>query len=579
VRGVAAAGAAQGAIWGGSSPKLEVEPPPPVMPIWLFEDATGAHKPISAIALAQTGETPYVATASAPAAAAETQVMPAQAVMPCAPSPALASPQERYLGAGGAVEQTVADRIDQDSRKMGLVAQHLVEIQESFRGAEQEAMSKSLNLESMKAFFERHKAEVEEQKVLQRQSAELLGKVSALSQQLNKAREQTRLQEVAYKKQEKRLTGDIAEEKAKLPNLLDTLDHRKMVAQANTEMTKANDVLVAQNMKALAAVQTVRRALELARHELERRRNLTAHFEASKKAQEEYAKQCQNDEAIVKEREEMVEAARKEPWEKAKMEEKLSAQAYAKQLMINNMLRARLAKAKANKGTIQSQVVLTQQHLFELRKAGEGELGRMRGELSTMREEVGNLENELTRRVQERQALEKDISTLEAQIKILEEKLLSGELAALKANNTRLKTELHRAQDALEKSQARLSAAQARTVRANLTVGALAQTAAENTQKAQQVAREALAQVVAAKRESEAEQERADDETMKAQSAQLADCDALWDEKNPQILGFLEQCKTVEADLESATAQVASLTSLTASASEAEAATTPALGG
>lgn len=474
------------------------------------------------------------------------------------------------------MEQTVADRIDQDSRKMGLVAQRLVEIQDSFRGAEQEAMSKSLNLESMKAFFERHKAEVEEQKALQRKSAELIGKTGALSQQLSEAREQTRLQEAAYKKQAKRLTGEIADEKAKLPNLLETLDHRKMVAQANTEMKKANDVLTAQNLKALSAVQTVMRALELTRLELERRQNLTAHLEASRQAQLDYAKQCQTDAVIVKEREEMVEAARKEPWEKAKVEEKQSEQAYANQLMINNILRARLAKAKANKATIQSQLVLTQQHLFELRKAGEGELGRMRGELSSMREETANLENELTRRVQERQALEKDMSMLKAQIKILEEKLLSGELAALKANNTRLKTELHRAQDALEKSQAKVNEAHARTVRANLTLGTLAQTAAENTQKAQQVAREALAQVVAAKKKSQAEEEKADDATMKAQSAQLADCDSIWDEQHPEVLEFLEQCKTVEADVESATAQVASLTSLTASASEAEAATAPA---
>lgn len=471
------------------------------------------------------------------------------------------------------MEQNVAERIDQDSRKMGLVAQRLVEIQESVRGAEQEAMSKSLNLESIKAFFARHKTEIEEQKALQHKSSELLGKVGALSQQLSKAREQTRLQAAAYKKQETRLTAEIKEEKGKLPNLLETLDHRKMVGQANIAMKEANAALEAQNVKSLAAVETVMQALQAARTELERRQNYTAQLEVAKAQQLEYARQCKTDEEIVQERRNMVEAERKAPWEKAKAEEQLSEQTYAQLLMMNNMLRARLAKAKANKGTIQSQLVTTKQHIAALRTAGEAELGRLRSDLSSMREETANLENELTRRVQERQALEKDIVTLQEQIKLLEEKLLSGELAALRANNTRLKKHVFAAQETTEKSQAKTAEAHARTVRANLTIAALKQSSDANTMKAQQVAREALMQVVAAKKESEEASEKADDASMKAQSAQLSDCDSIWDEKHPEVLKFLEQeCKTLEEDLASANAQVASLTSMTASASAAEAA-------
>jgi len=84
---------------------------------------------------------------------------------------------------------------------------------------------------------------------------------------------------------------------------------------------------------------------------------------------------------------------------------------------------------------------------------------------------------------------------------------------------------------------------------------------AQSAAKAQKVAQESLAQVVAAKQADDVAAQEADQLTMEAESSALVSCNATWDKNHPEVFTELEQCEQVKLDIDAAEAQVAALSS------------------
>mmetsp|Transcript_63850 Transcript_63850/g.208159 ORF Transcript_63850/g.208159 Transcript_63850/m.208159 type:complete len:618 (-) Transcript_63850:140-1993(-) len=562
VAGIQLAGA--GGLW-----ELPPNAPPPVVPVWLLNGLRGASPGARGDRRASAAKG-ALALDQQPLAPAPVALL-ARAPAPCAPAP----PQ---LGAES-VEQTVDERIDQDSRRISLIAQELVSVRDQFRNVEQESLSKVFDMGSMKSFFEMQKEAQERNHQLQKESARLVGQVGALTEQLNRARGQYEAQDDAYNAQEKRLRAQVAKERVEVAEKTTDLQKQKNTYQANLALTDANQALATQNSHSLEAVQVVMKKLAMAKSVLESRQNATQEVEAAVMKQREYLKHCEGDSRKITDA--IGKSAAEEELEKTKAatEEKNEEQAVQKAQLANSLMGQRLGKAKANKLTIQNQIIRTTEKFAALQIHGEAELHRLRSALGEMRETLQAMETQLTINVQARQALEKEITSLEEEVKKLEEKLLSGELAAIRANNTRLKEELGRAQVHLHEAKATTEIAADRQVRASTALEHARAETERQGQEATKVARESLARVEAVKQAAVDAATRTDEAVMLAESAQIDDCDPLWDKNNPDILKEIEQCKTLPADLEAANAQVASLSSLAfaqAAAEKVDDAPTPA---
>lgn len=473
------------------------------------------------------------------------------------------TPTSTPLAKPGGVEETVLERIDRDSARLGGSTERLVQIQETIKTVEQEVLNKAFDMGSLKAFYTRHVAEVQEHQRLSSKRAALVGQVGALASQLTEARRQYSEQRRAHKEEAARLNGQIGAAKEMMPSILKKIETQKAVQQANVELSQANEQLRDQNAKSLGAVQTVMQALAQSQEELGKRRQKTQELEAEITLQEQHASECQRDATNMDGQLNQTKAAREAMQAKGRQDVAMHWQKAHALLAQNDLLKARLVKAKANMLTIQSQLAVTKDRHTALQAHGESELERMRGELGMLREKLADLENTLTSNVQSRQALEKEIRQLKTQVRELEKKLLAGELSALKAKNTRLKNTFAETHNQQSDSQAMLAEAHANVTRLNSTLTGIRQATARHKAEAQRIARGFLMKVVSTRERAEAARKKAEDMSMMAESVQLSDCASIWDGKHPGILKELSTCTTVDADIESTSAMVASMSSMT----------------
>lgn len=403
------------------------------------------------------------------------------------------------LGSVG-VEQSVGQRVEEDSKSIGMVAQRLVDIQEGIRQVEQEVLGKVFDMSSMKAFLNRHGAALEESKRLGQESSRLLGQVNALAGQLTIAKQQFEEQDILHRKMEEQLEAQVHKEEAEAARLLQSIRQEKVLVQTNKELRAHNEGLRGQNAEALGAVETVMAALAAAKAQLVARQQETKHLEAAEEEQRHYAEDCEMGVTELEGRMDKVEEAREESRDRDAKLETSSAQVFQRIVVQNNLLKARLLKARANEATVQSQVVMTTEQVAALQLHGQAELRQLHEHLEVLRGRALAAETNLTSEVQERKVIESEIGTMTEQLQLLEAELLKGELQALETNNTILKKELEAAQIALQDSQGNMARSHAEASNASMILIHLRTRAEQNAEIAQKVAQQSLAQVVAVRR-------------------------------------------------------------------------------
>mmetsp|Transcript_19311 Transcript_19311/g.56133 ORF Transcript_19311/g.56133 Transcript_19311/m.56133 type:complete len:581 (-) Transcript_19311:112-1854(-) len=460
------------------------------------------------------------------------------------------------------VEQTVNERIERDGRRLGSATERLVAIQEGIRKVEHELLDKVFDMASLKAFYERHRHELDEQRALERQRAALFGKVGALSTQLTQAQDKYAQQEREHLAETKQMREDIAGKTKQVATSTANIKAAKHMMQENFELEKSNNLLRQQNAESLENLEKVMQSLNKSRSSMDRRLNQSRAMEEAFGGQHQYEEDCE-----LKVRELQAELAKVQAIATAAKNRVLTVKtkgwkALQAILQYNAALKKRLLKAKANMGTIQAQVLVTTEQQTALQMHGEKQLTKLRAELGELREQLAYLENTLTGTVLQRQATLKEIRVITEQIHEIEARLLSGELAALRANNTRLKSALVEAQVVNQGCEAVMAQAQANVTRMNVTLVEMRRTTNRHNTYAQNIARRFLQQIVAAKDRGVAAMEEAEEAAMLAESVQPSDCDGVWDRKHPAVMAELDKCKTFPDDLAAANAQIASLSSL-----------------
>lgn len=236
----------------------------------------------------------------------------------------------------------------------------------------------------------------------------------------------------------------------------------------------------------------------------------------------------------------------------------------------NVALKARISKALANTATIQTQTLTTRAQQEQLQKQAQAELAKMGEELGQHRTKVEEAKAELKYLELDRVAEQKRLEVAKEKIAKLQKALFSGEIAKMQSNNTQLKRELQQAQETMQASQAAVAKFEAEIFQTNQTLSSLKQTSEESFDKAEQVARDALAQEVAAKQKGEDAAAQAKEAAMRAESAALQDCNATWDERHAGVLAELQNCESVKLELQTVRAQVEALTNTISSSMAVE---------
>jgi len=475
------------------------------------------------------------------------------------------------------IVQTVGARIGQDSQRISEVAEHLVGIQSDINKVEHEALGKVFDMESMKRFMEEHKVAVAENQRLQEEITRVTGQIGTLAAQLGQMQMQGNAQESPHQAQSVAAQTEIQQSEQKMQQMKASVAEEKRVAALNDGLQKANILLSSQNIKASEAARQAAAELAAAKAKLGNMRESTKKIEQEIVQQHEYAEKCRG--RVLDLEKQMAQAESKIAEERAIIQtaQALDSEALSTKqknltalLQSNAVLKARLRKAQANTRIITAQIVAIKTRKEALQAEGTTEVAQIRHKLVDVAKKADVDEGELMAKEQDRQVLEKTIRQARAAMQDVNAKKMSVEerLAALRLNNTRLRADMLQVHKQIQTSKLSMTKAERQVAEAKETVVSMRRTAEHRTMKAQKVASASLAQVAQAKLEDDEALRLAQNAVMEAQAQQLTDCEAIWDKNNPKILAELKSCEPVAMDLQTATAQVAALSS-TVQASQA----------
>lgn len=460
------------------------------------------------------------------------------------------------------IDQTVVQRIEQDNQDISTIATNLADVQQAFRELERDAWSEAFDLGSVQRFLRKHKDETQANEQLKMKKEELIRNMRKITSEFEEAKDKLALQKIEHGRENLTLNQKLKAKDKTLKEATTNLEGLRRLNNSNEEHKTSNVELREKNVEVLKDVRSVLEDLDQERLKLEEKKKTTKRLEESVEEQKNYTRGCRENAALVGKAiaasEEARELAKKQA-EKVKMS---AEEVYSKELSEIREMKIRNAKAVANKVTIQSQIVTTKEHLAALQSHGEIQVEKMLNDLSNLRQKAASLENDLMSAVQGRKALENEIQSIQATMAELERQLMNGELAALNANNTRLKSELKMVQEHMQKSEQNGDFAAAKFKHNGALLAHVKRQVQDLTTEVANVGRNTVAQEETIKQATEDLEAKADKQTLITESVQTNDCNTFWDERHPEVLQELEACKAYDSDLESANAQIGSLSSL-----------------
>jgi len=497
-----------------------------------------------------------VAQSPAPAPAAAAPAADAAPVVPAAPG----------HSAPSNVAQTVGQRIEQDSKNIGLVARRLLEVQDSIDNVEHEVLGKVFDMQSLGQFLGSHKLATDSEEKLRTSVASYSKEVKDLALRLKHTKEETVKQHEEHLARMAAMRAALASPgigpapasgPAPAPAVVEARDLQK----SNANLEAEDKFLADQDDNANLEADDEAQKLSDAKFELAKRRNLVLELEKEIRAQHQYADVCHSQ--AEKLRMQLESEEKRLNGQKMRLEEKEQRHLRMQHALIdtNKDLKTRLTKAKANLATIQTQIISTKERHDALQAQGEVELSQMRKNLGEVRQRAEAAEAELNARIENRVMLEKNVTHLQKEVRRLQDIIMSGHLAELRANNSLIKKQLVQAHTEVMESQRTLVAHQTNASATNSSIQILKTQAQEHASRAREVARTTLAQIAAVKKSDDELRQKAEEAAMQAEAQQMVDCVGIWDKENADLLAELEQCPQIKVDLETASAQVATLTS------------------
>jgi len=220
-----------------------------------------------------------------------------------------------------------------------------------------------------------------------------------------------------------------------------------------------------------------------------------------------------------------------------------------------------LKKAKTNLQTINFAKSNMKSKISALQTEGQIQLEKLKDELGKLRQQSAGIEAAMMAKISNRKLIEKALRGASVQMTDMQTRLLAGRLDKLRRNNTQMSGDLAQIRSGLETAQVNTAKAEAQRTQLLAQAAQVKQQAANKTAEVQDVAREALAQVVAARQSDDDAQQKAQEATMQAQASMLTKCSAIWEKEHVHVFSKLKKCKQIKLDLQVARASVAALTS------------------
>jgi len=464
------------------------------------------------------------------------------------------------------IDASVRERIEQDSQRIGKVAENLVGVQGDINRVEKEVLGKVFDMSTMKSFLDKHEAAIKDHEHLDKEQEDLNKQATALSKQLDKATKESSTQDKKHRASMTKMSSTVAEDKATIQGLEKELVPLVEMQKEVDKLPPVNANLTAQNTKAVAAAQVATEELIFEKSKLKTYQGTTKNLMSELVKQHDYAQKCR--ERLYQLNTQLHEIKTKEA--KIKYDDGLTAaqgEAMEKALLEKNkLIEVRLAKAKTNLQTITFAKGNMKSKIGALQTEGQIELEKLKDELGKLRQQSASIETAMMAKISNRKLIEKALRGANVQMTDMQERLLAGRLDKLRRNNTQMTADLTQIRTGLEKAQVNTAQAEAQRTQLQAQSVQVKQQAANKTMETQDVAREALAKVVAARQEDDAAQEQAQKATMEAQASMLVKCSAIWAKEHTHVFTKLKKCQQIKLDLGSARASVAALTSAVKSA-------------
>merc|ERR1719321_563832 len=192
----------------------------------------------------------------------------------------------------------------------------------------------------------------------------------------------------------------------------------------------------------------------------------------------------------------------------------------------NAKIQKRLEKGKKNLATINFAKANTKSKIGALQTEGQIKLEKLKDELGKLRQQSASIEAAMMAKISNRKLIEKSLRGAAVQVEDMQAKLLAGRLDKLRRNNTQMTKDLADIRNGLQKAQINTAKAESQKGILLAQANEMKMQASNKTMEAQDVAREALGKVVAARAEDDAMQEKAQKATLKKCQQTKVDLDA-----------------------------------------------------
>jgi len=459
---------------------------------------------------------------------------------------------------------TVSERLALGSKHAGVVAINLLHVQDRIDLVEREVLGKVFDMETLRNFLRSHREAVDNSQNLRDNIAAKSEDVEKMTDQLRGIRQRTSEQMAGHLNRTDDLHAKLAKGAAEIERLTtekELNDRLRALEKTDSDLEKGNKNLRGKDAGEVTATKAAMAKLEALKTELARYQKVVKGLEGQVQTQHTYSAECRQRTEVLRLRLAAEESRLSE--ERVQLEQLARQRQQAEESLIRNngLLQGRLVKAKANFATIQTQVLSSKDRHTALQSEAENHLGVLRKALGARRMEADAAEIELAARLNATRDAEQRLERARAEVGRLQGIIIGGRLAEMRHNSTQMKDDLKQARFILEESQAALARASNKLSQANETLSGLREESKNIADDASKAMRESLAQAAAAKRKDDEASRKAEGASAQAEAALLTDCIAIWDEKHKSMHKELAKCEQLKSDLQTKSAQVATLSS------------------
>lgn len=477
-----------------------------------------------------------------------------------APSPktellAQLSSEDPFAG----IDQTVRERINEDSKRVGRIAENLVSVQGEITTVEKEVLGKVFDMASMKAFLDTHDSAVTDNKRLTEQLADLERQVSALTAQLAQAQNDTLRQETEHHTRMSQLEMKANEDDVIIQSLNERLPAVLALQKEVQMMPQVNSNLTGTINTGVTAAQVAQTNIMAERAKLSNYRETSQTLMRELVKQHTYAVKCH---ARLTELNSQIHGVMAKREQEQALATHAADQGHYKEkqlVQLGEELRKRLLKARQNLDTIHLQVGVAKHTFTTTESEGKARIAQLNTKQLQVNHQASSIEAGIQAKISNRVLIEKVINGERIEENDMQQKLLDSRMEKLRSNNTQLQKDLADLRQGILDSQANTAKMEAATSAARGLTKQLEVTADDETKQAQQQEQDAVAKVAEATKADDEAASKAHEAEVEAQSSQMKSCEEIWWERHPDVKSEMDHCEVVKNDLPEVEAQVAML--------------------